>query len=791
MVTRVNHSMADPTRGAPPAPRDDASADEARDRVGELPFGSAFEHGRSAVAPLKRQLSDDVAPLKRQLSDDTAGGHTASLTHDSSQESFQDSSNIWQRLLRKDSMWDSLNVVPNDDERLPQEISYEKSRAPSDACVACRAAWYEVRHFCTTCARHPYILLASLTVAGLVAGVGLWALEAEREAYAQEMRATAAFVARETATYFSNEFKRAFVPLYALREAVQHSGHFHDLATQIGRYPHLLKEEAVAVPGGLANMRDVTNICDEEGVLQRWEDLLDASTAENDLEGLIFRYRLMPKNVACLDYKKGTAAADSGMDMSNSDHPFWEMVTTDLFINKWKGLHVFGPFMVNGMEVFCTHLGIWNKDPNKRDWVQDGVVSTEQILDDFIDVRGTEVEAWGLVMSYLNWGELKARSRIFERFADVGLDFHLARREEDVDPALPGPRGASTQQFAHLASSERSHLLDESNSILIESESLHGTWETRVGITGGARWNPEWYWPAVACLVVVSLLLGLLCATTLVKAQLHRDLVESMMPKKAIKKLQRDQTVIEKFNLITVFYLDVVDSSGSAGSMSPVQIMVMLNDLFSELDLIAKKHGVYKVETVGNRYMVVGGAPEPEFAGAAAKRVALFALDAMSFVDTLFRTQEGERLFVRAGIATNPAVAGCVGKTTPRYCFFGDAVDVASLMERTSTRGRIQCSEMTCQLLENSEMEFVLTPRTEKHEHLLQDTSYWIEKASPCEKCFGLSPGSYVLDPCGHVLCAGCHKRHRSNVCPTCRTKIADRSVWTGKCPAVDVEKGE
>merc|ERR1719203_1244008 len=271
-----------------------------------------------------------------------------------------------------------------------------------------------------------------------------------------------------------------------------------------------------------------------------------------------------------------------------------------------------------------------------------------------------------------------------------------------------------TKQFSHLASSENSHLLDDSNSIVVESESLHGIWENRVGITSANGWNPVWYWPAVACLIVVSVFLGLLTATTLVKSQLHRDLVESMIPPKAVKKLQRDQTVIEKFNLVTVFYADVVDFSGSSRSMSPVQIMVMLNDLFSELDTIAKRHGVYKVETVGNRYMVVGGAPYPEFAKAAAKRVALFALDAMAFVDQQFLTKEGERLFIRAGIATGPAVAGCVGKATPRYCFFGDAVDVASRMERTSRRSRIQCSEMTCQLLENADMKFVLARRTEK-----------------------------------------------------------------------------
>ena len=317
-----------------------------------------------------------------------------------------------------------------------------------------------------------------------------------------------------------------------------------------------------------------------------------------------------------------------------------------------------------------------------------------------------------------------------------------------------------------------------------------------VGITSANGWNPSWYWPAVACLTVISILLGMLTASTLVKSQLHRDLVESMIPKKAIRKLQRNQTVIEKFNLITIFYADVVDFSGVAGSMSSVQVMDMLNDLFSELDRIAKRHGVYKVETVGHRYMVVGGAPNPESARVAAKRVALFALDAMTFVDNIFLTKEGGKLFIRAGIASNPAVAGCVGKAMPRYCFFGDAVDVASRMEESSQKMKIQCSKVTYRLLQDSDIKFVLTKRMDKdfkgsNGYGVHQDTYWIEMASPCEKCVGLTQGSFVLHPCGHVMCAGCNAKHSLNVCPTCRSKVEDRIEWQGKDhKGIDVEEG-
>lgn len=308
----------------------------------------------TSVDSVTRSRSKSPWKEKRRASTETVGSvtlaGTASISNDSSSKggsSWASGTNIWNRLLSSDSVWDSLNVVHNEDDDLdedglPQEIchGHQSSRRPSGLSIVCLSIWYEIRHFCKTVYTHPSILLSSLAVVALVAGLGMWAITTERDAYKSTQMATATFVAKETAMYFSNEFKRAFVPLYSLREAVQHSGYFDELATKIGREPNLMMGHDVEVPGGLANLRDIEGICDDEEVLQNWEDLLDASTTENDLDGLIVRYRLMPKNVACLEYKKGKAMMDSGMDMSNSDHPFWKMVVEDLFVKRWKGLHV-------------------------------------------------------------------------------------------------------------------------------------------------------------------------------------------------------------------------------------------------------------------------------------------------------------------------------------------------------------------------------------------------------------------------------------------------------------------
>jgi hypothetical protein len=176
---------------------------------------------------------------------------------------------------------------------------------------------------------------------------------------------------------------------------------------------------------------------------------------------------------------------------------------TDLFIN--KKLNVFGPVAMAPMtELICGHLAIWRKPDiedasNERRRTRRGLqyelnvdVALEAAMNDttagvscpsphFLKIHGTCVEdAWGFVGNFLDWKKLKDRSDIYSRFSESNFDFHLSRVS---GPTMPG------MDVAVLAESPRASLLDDANSIVVFTESLHGTWQNRVGIVSG--WEGE------------------------------------------------------------------------------------------------------------------------------------------------------------------------------------------------------------------------------------------------------------------------------------------------------------
>ena len=117
--------------------------------------------------------------------------------------------------------------------------------------------------------------------------------------------------------------------------------------------------------------------------------------------------------------------------------------------------------------------------------------------------------------------------------------------------------------------------------------------------------------------------------------------------------------------------------------------------MYTKFDDVIKRYDVYKVETIGDAYVVVSGLPNPnpEHAG----HIASMALDLLSVANNFnigrYRTdQRDEALKIRIGMHSGPVAAGVVGSSMPRYCLFGDTVNTASRMESTGEAGKIHLS---------------------------------------------------------------------------------------------------
>jgi len=159
---------------------------------------------------------------------------------------------------------------------------------------------------------------------------------------------------------------------------------------------------------------------------------------------------------------------------------------------------------------------------------------------------------------------------------------------------------------------------------------------------------------------------------------------------------QGEASISDSFENISVLFADIVGFTRMADGMQPAELVGMLNSLFSAFDTLVEKHGLEKIKTIGDAYMVAAGAPNtcPDHAD----KMADLALDMLQAAQD-FNRKTGRNLQVRIGIHSGPVVAGVIGLHKFSYDLWGDTVNTASRMESHGMAGRIQISESTYQKL--------------------------------------------------------------------------------------------
>jgi adenylate cyclase len=161
---------------------------------------------------------------------------------------------------------------------------------------------------------------------------------------------------------------------------------------------------------------------------------------------------------------------------------------------------------------------------------------------------------------------------------------------------------------------------------------------------------------------------------------------------------EKHETIADGFAEATVLFADIAGFTLLAASRSPREVVDLLNDIFSEFDHLAEKHGVEKIKTIGDAYMAVAGLPvhSPDHATA----IVELALDMQDAVSR--RSAAGHGLIsLRIGINTGPVVAGVIGMKKFIYDVWGDTVNTASRMESNGIEGGIQVTEETYEKLKH------------------------------------------------------------------------------------------
>lgn len=185
------------------------------------------------------------------------------------------------------------------------------------------------------------------------------------------------------------------------------------------------------------------------------------------------------------------------------------------------------------------------------------------------------------------------------------------------------------------------------------------------------------------------------------------SLLANILPVSIADRLKNPAATIiaDKYDDASVLFADIAGYTERASQSTPADLVEFLNLLYTEFDRLVEQHGLEKIKTSGDCYMVVSGVPEPR-----TDHLEALACLALKMRDAIvgLKDQVGQAVPIRIGIGVGPVVAGVVGTRRFFYDVWGDAVNVASRMESTGELGRIQVPQ---EVYERLHRDFEFEPR--------------------------------------------------------------------------------
>eukprot|EP00521_Asterionellopsis_glacialis_P009450 CAMPEP_0195287930 /NCGR_PEP_ID=MMETSP0707-20130614/4791_1 /TAXON_ID=33640 /ORGANISM="Asterionellopsis glacialis, Strain CCMP134" /LENGTH=812 /DNA_ID=CAMNT_0040347735 /DNA_START=80 /DNA_END=2518 /DNA_ORIENTATION=- len=621
-----------------------------------------------------------LAPRDRRRSSGTSSNGSTAKTDYSTRKS------MWTKLAaaKQEDIWDD----EGGDEDVEEQITFKQVVVGLWETV--KMSTMEKLYVIHT---HPMILVVTLIAFAILCTAGvLTVLDlARREEEARKDEASD--IAIETGNWFSDRLDQAILPLFTLAQFIQQLDIFQDMPERIGvahangSLPFLPPK-----PNKTYTHRNATNsVCQDPNITARFNEIAANIKRDAGMERVLVNLQLAPQAVVCMLYPMvNSEDFDPPMVLNNTAAQGHDLLTDPdrVFIAEAT---------VPSTDVVTAGPLTLKQCANCKATVRQAFIarlSINALTDNqVITVGDIPYKKWGFAVALINWGELIERSDVYERFKVKDMEFKLTRTDIKFDPDT----GTEIEKVVTLAESEG---FDLDEYVTQELDTTNNIWKMQVGYSDG--FVPAWKTGGIVGAVVLALVMSFLVLLILVENRTHYDMLSEMLPLKAIKKIRKGKTVVERFNVATVFFLDIVGYTTMSSGMSAIQVMKTLNEFFSEIDKIANKHKVAKIQTIGDAYMVTGGVPDRCLGPEGATKVALFALETIELVKT-FRTAEGAQLFIRCGINSGPLVAGVVGTKRPQYTVFGDTVNAASRMESSSEKMRIQCSDLTYRLLRDSQ----------------------------------------------------------------------------------------